>query len=475
MGFDSGWRRSAVPDSGWRLSTGPGAGAMASVSDASVPRAEATARLAELASATLPSRESRTVPLDRIAGRVLAEPVVADEAVPPSDYATMDGYAIDSGGEYPLSIREEGTFPEDDPGTLSAGEAVPIATGAPLPDGADAVLMREDATASDGRLSGIPLGPGANVHRRGSTVAAGETVYARGTRLAARDATLLRDLGVEAVTVVEPLSVGILATGTEVHQGAQPDRDTEMLCNLVRGWGQAVTVEGSVPDDFETIRDRLSALADRHDVVVSTGGTSVGRKDFVIRALDSLGSLAFRGIDLRPGRPMTAARIGDDALALALPGKPTAAYVAATLAGRALFVVGDGNGEGAEPAGEAVRAGEDAGRAGEDAERAGETARSPGGRRAANAGRHSTIPATFACDLDVPGGDFEYAVPVLLDGERATPFGHPASGTHLYDERFAPGRVSSNTGVARTDGVVLLTAGVAEGERVEVVPFSALE
>jgi molybdopterin molybdotransferase len=394
--------------------------------DDRITRATAVDRLTELLD-NCSFEATERVTLDDIGGRVLARPVNAPATVPEYDVSTMDGFAFAAADEYPLSVVGE-VFPEDEPSAIDSGEAVAVATGAPLPPAADAVLMREHATVTDGRLSGPRQTPGTNVYPAGATATAGERLFRPGDRLAPRHAALLRDVGVDTVPVRRPLSVGILPTGTEIYEGRQPDRDSEMLSTLVRSWGHLPTIEPAVPDDEHEVRDALSTAAAEYDAAVTTGGTSVGSGDHVVGVLLDHDVL-FRGVSLRPGRPVTAATV-DGTPVFALPGKPIAAHTAATLVVRPFF----------------------AGRS-----------------------RLPTVDATCSVHFDVPAQDVEFAVPVTLDGERATPLGHAASSLNLYEQRFAPGRVASSTRVTLADGIVLTRTHVDAGEQVPVVPYEVVE
>jgi len=397
------------------------------------------------------------VSLDRIAGRTLAEPIVADGDLPPRPEATMDGVALpaDAAEDRPLSIAGE-VAPEDDPARVD-GAAVRIATGAPLPEGTDAVVMREHATVESGRLVDVdgPVDPGRHVYDRGTNVAAGERLFAAGERLTPRDAALLADLGRASVPVRPRPAAGVLATGTEIHGGERPDRDSAMLAGLVRRWGGRASLAGSVPDDYDRVTDRIAALAAAHDVVLTTGGTSVGRKDHAVRALTALGDVRVRGIRLRPGRPVAVAALKDHgAVAVAIPGKPVAALAAALAIARPLFTGVDD--------------------------------------------RH-TVPARLARDVGGLDDDYEYWVPVTLepgggpdpgtgtetgtgtgagpgDGvPEAMPLGHVDSSLPIYEGRFAANRVASATRATRAEGVVPLTDDASRGDRVGMIPFAALE
>ena len=398
-----------------------------------VARAVAVERLLGLREATaIPSAErggpaTERVGLERVAGRVLAEPIESPVDVPEHDRSTMDGYAFVADDGYPLSVVAE-VLPEDDPPGIERGEAVAVATGAPLPPRADTVLMREEATVEDDRLTGPGRDPGTNVHAAGTTAAAGERLFEAGDRLAPRHAALLRDVGVGTVAARRPLQVAVTATGTEIAEGRQPDRDSETLCNLLRRWGAAPEILEAVPDDEAVVRETIRTAAADYDAVVTTGGTSVGRADHVVGVLRDHDVL-FRGVSLRPGRPVTVATV-DGTPVFALPGKPVAAHTAATLVCRAFFT--------------------------------GET-------------HLPTVAADATARLAVPDEDVTFAVPVTLEDGTATPLGHADSALSLYGERFAPGRVASSTRVTTADGLVLTEEGFGAGERVEVVPYEVVE
>jgi len=204
-----------------------------------------------------------------------------------------------------------------------------------------------------------------------------------------------------------------------------------MLAGLVQSWGHDATHEGSVPDDYETVEDRISELADEHDVLLTTGGTSVGKKDYVIRALDTLGEVRFHRVAVRPGKPIALAALPDhDATVFAIPGKPVGAHTISSLVARPFFT----------------------GRA-----------------------DLPTVPATFTNDVGLGPEGFEYAVPVTLDGGEATPLGHADSALSVYEETFDPSVLSSSTRATRADGFVLTEAGLSAGEEVRVVPYPVVE
>jgi molybdopterin molybdotransferase len=392
----------------------------------SLARTDAVERLLAHRTAALVECSTEDVPLDALAGRTLAADVRAPRDVPPYDYATMDGFAAATGDESPAVVAE--IFPEDEPPELDDGETARIATGAPLPARTDAVLKVEDATVANGRLSGPRLEPGTNVSPRGGTARAGEVLFETDTRLAPRHAALLRDVGIESVSVHERFSVAIVATGTEIHEGRQPDRDSEFLAGLLDEWGHEPTIRESVPDDPAAVREAIESAAETHDAVLTTGGTSVGSADHVATVLGDHDPL-FESVRLRPGRPVMAAVV-DDALAIGLPGKPLAAHTAAVLVARPFFT-------------------------GEQ--------------------RLPSVTMELAHRVEIPDDDREYAVPVALDGGTAVPLGHTDSVLEIYDEQFAPGIVAANTRVTTADGIVLAERSLDAGQSASVVPYRVLE
>jgi molybdopterin molybdotransferase len=392
-------------------------------------RAEAVSQVHAMREEAVAGRETRQVALDDIAGHVLAESVEADRDLPERATATMDGFAFDATGDPPFDLVERAVYPEDDPPAVEPGQAVRIATGAPLPEGTNAVLQVEKASVDGGHLRGEPIDPGTYTYQAGTNVSRGEVLFRAGERLSAKDALLLADLGRERVTAVEPFSVACVATGTEIHEGTSRDLDSEMLANLVRSWDHEVTYEGTVPDDYDRVAGTLTDLAARYDVVITTGGTSVGEKDHVVSVLEDRGDLRFHRVRIRPGKPVAAATL-DDAVCLAVPGKPLGAYVITALVLAPFFT---------------------------------------GPRRL------STVPATLDRDVELDTEGFEYAVPVTLEDGDAMPIGHVDSALAVYERTFDPSRLSSCTRATRADGFVLTDSSLARGERVTVVPTDVLE
>jgi molybdopterin molybdotransferase len=394
-----------------------------------VSRATAIDRLTALREGLRADFETERVePGSGIRQRTVSAEVVATSNRPAHDRAMMDGYAVDATATYPLEIVDA-VFPEDEPPSVPADSAVEITTGAPLPESASAVIRSEDAVLEDGRLCGPNVDPGTYTYREGANVAAGDIVFEQGEQLGARDAMLLDDLGVGAVPVYRPFEVAVLATGTEIHDDPSLDRDSNMLLELIDAWGATPTFEGAVPDDLDAVRDAIADLAAEYDVVMTTGGTSHGSKDYVVSALDDLGRVDFHGIQFRPGKSLAVAEL-ESAVALAIPGKPFAAYSVTAFVLRPFFT-------GAE--------------------------------------RFPTVEGRCAVDVGLPDREFIYGVPVSMTGSRVVPLGHEASDLPIYGDVFESTALASATRVARADGAVLRETPISAGERVTVVPFEALE
>jgi len=275
------------------------------------------------------------------AGRVLADDVRAPCAVPRFARAAMDGYAL----------RGEDTFGASDydpirfaligvalpgrafAGRVERGQAVRIMTGAPLPDGADAVVMAEVASESDGGVAvREPVAPRKNVGAAGEDVREGDLVLRAGRRLRPQDAGLLASIGVATPHCVRRPRVALVVTGDELlPPGSVPtddrivDSNSLVLAALARRDGAEVLPHAIVPDRPERIR---AALADpAADVVLVSGGSSVGQEDHAPRLVAELGSLDFHGVAMRPSSPAGVGRI-DERWILLLPGNPVSCLCA---------------------------------------------------------------------------------------------------------------------------------------------------
>jgi len=300
--------------------------------------------------AQLMPRGDEIIPLQTAAGRVLAAPVVSDADVPGYDRATMDGYAVvaesteGATGYNRISLVVVGTSMPGRPfpGSVAAGEAVRIMTGAPLPMGCDAVLPFEwTDDAGDDCVSALaPVSRGKHVGRRGEDIVRGTALFDRGRVLRPQDLGVLSSVGIGEVSVVRRPRVRLVITGNELlPSGSRPhgcliaDANGPMLAALVARDGGLVDFPGLVPDDRQALRVALMADV---DVVIVSGGSSVGVEDLAPALVAEDGELPIHGIAMRPSSPTGLGRIGGR-LVFLLPGNPVSCLCAYDFfAGRAI-------------------------------------------------------------------------------------------------------------------------------------------
>jgi molybdopterin molybdotransferase len=296
---------------------------------------------------------SEPAPLAEAAGRILAADITAPRDVPPHDNSAVDGYAVlhadlaaDGETVLPVGGRAAAGHPLDRP--VRRGEAIRIFTGAPMPEGPDTVMMQEDCVVEDGgaRVRLRPgLRAGANRRRAGEDVRAGSVVLGAGCRLRAQEIGLAASLGFTALPVYRRLRVALLSTGDEVCEpgtaplppGAIYDANRYALAALLRGLGCTVTDLGIRPDRLDAIRDTLAAAAADHDLVMTSGGMSTGEEDHVKAAVETLGSLHFWRLAIKPGRPVALGQIGRVPF-MGLPGNPVAVMVTFLVLARPLLL-----------------------------------------------------------------------------------------------------------------------------------------
>ncbi|TPG43353.1 molybdopterin molybdenumtransferase MoeA [Sphingomonas koreensis] len=301
-----------------------------------VPVAEAQARLFDLA----PRVPGETAPLRDAAGRWAAADIAALRTQPAADLSAMDGYAIrfdDLPG--PWTVIGESAAGHPFAGAVCAGEAVRIFTGAGLPDGADSVLVQEEAARDGDRLTLAGEGPphrGRNTRAKGLDFNEGDTLIAAGDRLTPARIALAATAGHGALRVNRRLRVATLATGDElVAPGSAltgltlPESNGAMLAAMLGDLPVDLVDLGILPDRLDVLTDAFASVD--ADILVTTGGASVGDHDLVRPALAAAGgSIDFWRIALRPGKPMMAGRLGK-AVVLGLPGNPVSAFVTALL------------------------------------------------------------------------------------------------------------------------------------------------
>lgn len=298
------------------------------------PIAEALEQLASL----LPQiTETESVPLVQAEGRILADDCVSSIDVPGHCNSAMDGYALLSSdlAEPNVQLRITQRIAAGEMGNrLDSGEAARIFTGAPVPEGADAVVMQENCDVNGDALRVLQqVRPGENLRLAGDDIKAGALILARGRRLRPQDIGLLASIGLESVSVRRRLRVSLLTTGDELVQpgaklgaGQIYNSNYYTLHSLLRGLQVDVSDCGIVADDFEGTRRALLAAAEKSDCVITTGGVSVGEEDHVKAAVEQEGELQLWKLAIKPGKPLACGKIAQTQF-FGLPGNPVSAFV----------------------------------------------------------------------------------------------------------------------------------------------------
>ena len=275
-----------------------------------------------------PALSATTVPLAGALGAVLAQPLRSLTDLPAFPTSAMDGWAVAGAG--PWRLRPGRALAGSPVAALAAGEAVEIATGAMVPDGADAVLRREDGNAEDGLLSG-DIGSGRDVLPVAGECATGDELLPAGTRVTPPVLGLAAATGHDDLLVRPLPTVAVAVLGDELLDHGLPgngrvrDSLTLQLPGWVSGLGGTVVASTRVPDQLDAT---VAALSVEADVVMSTGGTAAGPVDHVHGALRELGaSILADGVACRPGHPMVLARLADGRPYIGLPGNPLSAFV----------------------------------------------------------------------------------------------------------------------------------------------------
>lgn len=313
-----------------------------------------------LSQARPPAFPGEETPLLDCLGRTLAAEVVATTAVPPWSNSAMDGFAVRScdvpaQGEARLPVSQRvpaGTMPAP----LAPGTAARIFTGAPLPAGADAVIIQEHCHGSDEQVVFTgPVAPGANVRPRGNDFMNGETILAPGTRIRPQEMALAAAAGHAWLPVQARIKVALLITGDEVTPPGRPlppgqiyDSNRYLLAGLLQALGCQVKQCGWCADDLASTRAALLQAAASSDLVLVTGGVSVGEEDHVRAAVQSLGTLSLWRVRIKPGKPLAFGSIGGCDF-IGLPGNPVSALVTFLLFVRPFVLRRQGVGDVAAP------------------------------------------------------------------------------------------------------------------------------
>lgn len=286
-----------------------------------------------------PIQAVESVPVGEALGRVLATDLRASMDVPPHENSAVDGYALcsaDLPSEGKAELRLVGTTLAGHPftGTVGRGECVRVMTGAPMPGGADTVVMQEHCSANEYAIrlsSGHRAGE--NVRRAGEDLRRGQVFLASGRCLTPSDLGLAASQGLGSLNVVRRPRVAVFSTGDEVRPPGVPlqpgqiyDSNRFTLRALLQDLGADVLDLGIIPDSIEALRDALQRAARESDALITSGGVSVGEADYVKEVLGTSGEVAFWKVAMKPGRPLAFGKTGS-CLFFGLPGNPVAVMV----------------------------------------------------------------------------------------------------------------------------------------------------
>ncbi|MCP5208045.1 MAG: molybdopterin molybdotransferase MoeA [Hahellaceae bacterium] len=298
----------------------------------------------------LATEQIETVALEDALGRVLAAPVVSDIFVPPHDNSAVDGYAINtndlaataSNPALPLSQRIPAGAA---PGNFIRETTARIFTGAFVPAGANAVVMQEDCEEIDGLVT-LPatIKAGDNIRPKGQDIQAGQQLFEAGHQLKPYDLGLIASVGIARVSVYRKLTISILSTGDELAEPGSPLAPGQIYNSnryLLRGMLAQLNFNfldlGIIADTAQATEDALKKAAQESDVILTTGGVSVGEEDHVKAAIEKLGSLDLWRLAIKPGKPLAYGLISDTPI-IGLPGNPGAVFVTFCLIARACLL-----------------------------------------------------------------------------------------------------------------------------------------
>ena len=285
-----------------------------------------------------PIQEQETVAVADALGRVLAEPVVSQINVPPHDNSMMDGYAIHSFDlEHCDTFEVSQRIPAGStPTSLKTGTVARIFTGAPIPEGANMVIMQEETESQDDgkkvRITAANTKPGQNIRVLGEDIGQGHTILKAGHKLKPQDLGLISSIGFATVKVFRPLKIATFTTGDELlepGQTLQPGKifnaNRYVLSGLVPQLGFKLIDMGRVEDTLDATVQAMKKAAELADVVITTGGVSVGEEDHIKPAIDQLGGLEMWKVKMKPGKPLAYGDIKGTPF-IGLPGNPVSAF-----------------------------------------------------------------------------------------------------------------------------------------------------
>ncbi|OPK09675.1 gephyrin-like molybdotransferase Glp [Pseudomonas sp. VI4.1] len=314
-----------------------------------MPVDEAISRLLDQAP---PPPLAQKIGLDQALGRVLAADIHSPVNLPAWDNSAMDGYALRAadlppdGGYLSIGGRIAAGDPACSP--LLAQQAVQIFTGAPLPPGADTVVPQERCRIDGERVWFPPVSAGDHVRKEGEEVRRGDLLLQAGKRLRAQEVGLLAGAGVARVEVYRPLQVCLLSSGNELREPGESlapgqiyNSNRHCLAALLRGWGVEVHDYGVMADELAASRHALSLASSECDLLLSSGGVSVGEEDHLKQAIEELGSLDFWRLAIQPGKPLAFGELAGKPW-IGMPGNPSAALITALVVVRPFLLRAQG-------------------------------------------------------------------------------------------------------------------------------------
>lgn len=287
---------------------------------------------------------SEKCPLADLLGRVQAQDITATFDIPPRDNSAMDGFAVitadiaNATEQDPIILQVIEDVPAGRVATksLKPGQAIRIMTGAQVPEGADTVIPVEETTVGilNTEVRMLEAGRrGANIRRQGEDVKAGQLLISQGTRLRPQEVGLIASLGLTEVMATKQPVVGILSSGNEIAAPGQPlkpgqiyDANRFSVAGQVKEAGARVNDYGIVPDDLNSIKDALNKASQECDIIITSGGVSVGDYDLMKQALSELGSMNFWQVKQKPGKPLAFGHISGKPV-IGLPGNPVSSMV----------------------------------------------------------------------------------------------------------------------------------------------------
>lgn len=279
---------------------------------------------------------TESIPLFDALNRRLAEDIFSPIDVPPADNSAMDGIAMNCGDCQPDSntlVISQRIAAGEAPQPLASGTAARIFTGAEIPAGANTVEMQENCAFSDGSVSfGNAPEPGKNIRRRGQDIESGSLVLTKGSLLRSQELGLLASIGIAHFSVYQKLKVGVFSTGDELVEPGLPLREGQIynsnrytLAGMIQECGCEFVDLGKVEDSLEATISLLKSSASKVDVLVSSGGVSVGEEDHVKPAVEAVGSLSLWKIALKPGKPLAVGKVAETPF-FGLPGNPVSSF-----------------------------------------------------------------------------------------------------------------------------------------------------